>query len=277
VSRQLRNEHPGAVYHVTSRGNARQALFLDATDATAFLTTLARVAADCGWLCHAYCLMENHFHLVVETPRPNLAIGMRRLNSTYAQRFNRRYSRVGHVFQGRYHAILVEKEPHLLEVCRYVVLNPVRAGLCAVPGDWAGSSYRATAGLEPPSPFLTVDWVLAQFSATRPRACMRYVGFVADGVGSRPWQNVRGEIYLGSERFARLESTPNERIAEVPRRQWQPVRRPLDEIFDRHGRQAIGVAYREEGYRLGEIAAHLGLHVSTVSRRLRELASPGMR
>ena len=95
MARQLRNEHPGAVYHVTSRGNRREPIFQDAVDTTAFLTGLARVVRDCAWLCHAYCLMENHFHLVVETPRPNLAIGMRRLNSTYAQRFNSRHSRVG--------------------------------------------------------------------------------------------------------------------------------------------------------------------------------------
>jgi putative transposase len=271
MARQLRNEHPGAVYHVTSRGNRREPIFQDAVDTTAFLTGLARVVRDCAWLCHAYCLMENHFHLVVETPRPNLAIGMRRLNSSYAQGFNSRHSRVGHVFQGRYHAILVEKESYLLEVCRYVVLNPVRAGLCAAPEDWANSSYRATAGLEPASSFLTTDWLLGQLGDTRRRAHERYAAFVADAPGRLPWRDLRGKIYLGSERFARVESAPNEPIAEVPRLQWQPVRRPLDEIFDRHGRQAIGVAYREEGYRLREIAAHLGLHVSTVSRRLREL------
>jgi putative transposase len=196
---------------------------------------------------------------------------MGRLNSAHAQGFNARHSRVGHVFQGRYHAVLVEKEPHLLEVCRYVVLNPVRAGLCAAPSQWRASSFRATAGLAQRPPFLTTAWVLAQFGGTRHRAQERYRTFVAEGLDDRPWDNVRGQIYLGGEEFARRHSAPNEPIAEVPRAQWKPVRRPLDELFRDHGTQALAVAYRTEGYRLREIAEHLGVHLSTVSRRLRKL------
>lgn len=154
VARQLRHEYPGAVYHVTSRGNARGAVFLDEGDRGGFLELLARVGASCAWVCHAYCLMGNHYHLVLETPRPNLSLGMRRLNSAYAQSFNARHGRVGHVFQGRYKAILLEKEAHLLEVCRYVVLNPVRARLVAGAAEWRWSSFRATAGQAPPPPSL---------------------------------------------------------------------------------------------------------------------------
>jgi putative transposase len=189
-------------------------LFVDDVDRAGFFRALARVVAECGWLCHAYCLMENHYHLAVETPKPNLAVGMGRLNSAHAQGFNARHSRVGHVFQGRYHAVLVEKEPHLLEVCRYVVLNPVRAGLCAAPSQWRASSFRATAGLAQRPPFLTTAWVLAQFGGTRHRAQERYRTFVAEGLDDRPWDNVRGQIYLGGE----------ELLVAIPRRTSQSPR-----------------------------------------------------
>lgn len=271
MARQLRHQFPGAVYHITSRGNARGQLFFDDADEESFLHTLARVVADCRWLCHAYCLMGNHYHLVLETPRPNLALGMRRLNSTYAQAFNQRRARVGHVFQGRYKAILVEKEAHLLEVCRYVVLNPVRARLCATAAEWSSSSYRATAGHASRPSFLSVAWILGHFAIDRRRAQERYRAFVADGSRQDPWQELRGQIYLGSENFARSLSEPSEEIEEVPRSHWRPVRRPLDELLRENGAEALALAYREEGYRQREIAEHLGLHYSTVSRRLREL------
>jgi putative transposase len=272
MARSLRHEHPGAVYHVTSRGNARGAIFLDGEDEASFFEALGRVVRDAGWICHAYCLMPNHFHILLETPKPNLARGMQRLNSTFAQSFNRRNARIGHVLQGRYHAVLVEKESHLLEVCRYVVLNPVRARLCSNPAAWAASSYRTSAGLAPCPSFLTVDWLLAQIGGTRRRAHERYRAFVADGIDRRPLADVRGQIYLGSEEFARALSAPHERIEEIPRPQWQPVRRPLKELLTGRDRQGIALAFRE-GYTLREIAAHLGVHVATVSRRLRSLAA----
>ena len=124
----LRLQFPGAVYHLTSRGNARQKVFFTDADRELFLKTLTRVVRRYDWVCHAYCLMANQFHLLVETPKANLSIGMRQLNGIYAQSFNRRHNRTGHLFQGRFKAILVERESHLLELCRYVVLNPARNG-----------------------------------------------------------------------------------------------------------------------------------------------------
>ena len=170
MARPLRLQYPGAVYHLTSRGSARQKIFWDDTDRETFLQTLGQVISRYGWLCHAYCLMDNHYHLLVETPKPNLARGMRQLNGIYTQAFNRCHGRVGHLFQGRYKAILVEKQAHLLELCRYVVLNPVRARPHKRVGAWPWSSYRATAGLAPGPAFLTVDWVLGQFGQRRRRA-----------------------------------------------------------------------------------------------------------
>jgi len=133
MARPLRIEFPGTVYHVTSRGNARQNVVADDRDRNRFLSVLAQVVDRYGWLCHAYCLMDNHYHLLIETPQPNLSLGMRQLNGRYTQMYNRRHERVGHLFQGRFTAILVEKEAHLMELCRYVVLNPVRAKAVAHP------------------------------------------------------------------------------------------------------------------------------------------------
>ena len=172
------------------------------------------------------------------------------------QTFNRRHERVGHLFQGRFTAILVEKEPYLLELCRYVVLNPVRAKLVTHPRLWRWSSYRATAGETEGPLWLTSDWVLTQFGARRREAHARYRQFVAEGHGgSRPWEQLQGQIYLGSEDFIAAHQ-PNGVIREIPRRQT-------------HAR-LIYDAYRRHGYRLAEIADHLGVHYATVSRRLKQ-------
>lgn len=271
MTRQLRLQYPGALYHVTSRGNARGLLFHDDFDRRAFLAFLATVVARHGWLCHAYCLMGNHYHLVIETPRSNLALGMQRLNGVYAQAFNRRHNRVGHLVQGRYKAVIVEKERHLLELCRYVVLNPVRAGLCATASGWAWSSYRACVGEAPVASFLTVAWVLGHFGERSGLACKRYATFVADGLGHVPWQELRADLYLGSEEFVRRLSEECDPLEGVPLAQWRPCRRPLAELFAAEGAQALVVAHRDEGYRLHEIARHLDVHPATVSRRLRRL------
>ncbi|MCX5971105.1 MAG: transposase [Coprothermobacterota bacterium] len=147
LARPLRIEFEDAVYHITSRGNERKEIYRDARDRTLFLAVLRQVNPRYHWLCHAYCLMDNHYHLLIETPEGNLSQGMRQLNSLYTQGFNRGHGRVGHVLQGRYRAIVIEKESHLLEVCRYVALNPVRAKAVERPEDWNWSSYGGTAGL----------------------------------------------------------------------------------------------------------------------------------
>ena len=147
MARPLRIEFEGALYHVTSRGNARQAIFLDDEDRERFLERLGKVVDRFGWLCHAYCLMTNHYHLLLETPAANLSRGMQLLNGTFTQAFNRRHGRVGHVLQGRFKGILVEKESHLLELARYVVLNPVRAGVVRHPREYGWSSYSSGSDL----------------------------------------------------------------------------------------------------------------------------------
>ncbi len=182
MARPLRIEYDGAVYHITSRGNERKPIFKDDSDRSIFLESLQNVNKRYNFLCHAYCLMNNHYHLIIETPDGNLSKGMRQLNGVYTQSFNRNNKRVGHVFQGRYKAILIQKDSHLLEVCRYVVLNPVRARAVKKPEEWKWSSYRATAGIDKPHPALTTDWITGQFAKRSRTAQKKYREFVAAGV-----------------------------------------------------------------------------------------------
>jgi putative transposase len=265
--RPLRIEFPGAVYHAGSRGNGGQAIFLDSRDRVAFLDLIGEVVSRFGLLVHAYCLMGNHYHLVVETPRGELGRPMRQLNGVYAKRFNRRHRTVGHLFQARYGAGLIEREAHLLEVCRYVVLNPVRARLCEHPGEWPWSSYLASAGLAAPPAWLCTTWTLAQFGGRLTVAQERYRRFVLDGIGLPPPEPLAG-LYQGSTSFA-LRLAPGGTIPEVPRRHTRPVRAPLEELLADGSDAAIAAAYRDHGYTLTQIGGHLGRHYTTISRRLR--------
>jgi len=274
MARLLRIEYPGAVYHVTSRGNNRADIFLGDDDRQLFLNIWAKVVRRFRWVCHAYCLMTNHYHLLIETPEANLAAGMRQLNGLYTQAFNRRHGRSGHLLQGRYKAILIEKESHLLELCRYIVRNPVAADMVPTPEDWPWSSYLATAGKAKVPDGLTVDWVLAQFGAHRTRARSRYGDFVRNADEENPWDALRGGVLLGSEEFVdQMEERLDEQrsVGEIRARQRLVDRPPLAEIVaavhDR--RQRAEAAYRahvEWGYTLKEIGAALGVHYATVSR-----------
>ena len=136
MARPLRIQFPGALYHVTSRGDRQEIIYEDDDDRKTFLSILGEVVKRWNWLCYVYCLMSNHYHLLIETPDGNLGKGMRQLNGVYTQRSNRRHERVGHLFQGRYKAILVDGDAYLLELSRYVVLNPVRAGIVEAPEEW---------------------------------------------------------------------------------------------------------------------------------------------
>jgi REP element-mobilizing transposase RayT len=271
MARPLRLEFANAVYHLTSRGNARQGIFFNDGDRELFLQTLAHVVSRYSWICHAYCLMANHYHLLIETPKANLSIGMRQLNGVFTQSFNRRHKRVGHLFQGRFKAVLVEKESYLLELCRYVVLNPVRVKGGTKTAAWKWSSYRATAGLASVPEFLSTDWLLEQFGKNRRVAQKRYREFVRDGITNRPWDQLKGQIYLGSDKFIERHSAEDKELKAIPRAQLHAFKPTLERIFARDGETGIGRAYREHGYRLQEIAAYLGVHYATVSRKLKKI------
>lgn len=278
MSRPLRLQLPGGVYHVTARGNDRRPIFEEDDDCARFLIVLASTVARYHVLCHAYCLMGNHYHLLVQTPEANLSAAMRQLNGVYTQRFNRRHERCGHVLQGRFGARLVDGDAYLREVCRYIVLNPVRAGLVAHPGAWRWSSFRATAGETAVPGFLTVDWVRSLSGArTQTEAVRRFVSFVEAGIGapesavdrvsSRPVTSEALTGQLGDQCREAVECT------EFPRAQRFASRPPLAHLFggvtskaDRNTRAVVAV--RDHGYTMREVAEFLSLHYITVSRAL---------
>ncbi|MFA6898979.1 MAG: transposase [Desulfurivibrionaceae bacterium] len=275
MARPLRLEFPEAVYHVTSRGNARQDIFIDDSDRERFLAILSNTVHRYNWVCHAYCLMDNHYHLLLETLDPNLSSGMRQLNGMYTQAFNRQHDRVGHVFQGRYKAILIEKDAHLLELCRYIVLNPVAAGIVAQPEAWPWSSCRGTLDADGAADFLTTTWVLGQFSRNRTQAKVQYRHFIAEELQSEPlWNTLHGQSFLGSAAFAgKLNGLFKEKqhAPEVPRKQRYIARPPLDELFTTYNNKTdrnrrVAEAHVAHGYLLKEIAEHLGIHYTTVSK-----------
>ena len=281
MSRPLRIEFAGALYHVTSRGNGRKPIFRNDQDRLSFLEVLYKVNRRYHWLCHAYCLMSNHYHLIIETPEGNLSRGMRQLNGVYTMYFNRRHRTVGHVFQGRYKAILVEKESYLLEVCRYVVLNPVRAGLVERPEGWDWSSYRGTAGFHKPHRSLTTDWILGQMGKRRREAFKRYRAYVREGIGGGTiWKKVKGQSILGEDDFIDQfisHVRGYEEVKEIPRGQRYLGRPGLEDMFsemdvrDRKKRDArVAQAVAEWGYSQREVADYLRLHYSTLSRILKE-------
>lgn len=276
MTRPLRIELSGGLYHVTSRGDRREDIYLSDEDRIAWLTLFGQVCSRFNWVCHAYCQMTNHYHLVVETPEGNLAQGMRQLNGVYTQWVNRTHKRVGHVFQGRYKAILVEKDNYLLELARYVVLNPVRAGMVSDIGAWAWSSYPAMLGQVVPPVWLQTDWLLGQFGRQRNQAIAGYIDFVRAGVGlPSVWDNLQGQIYLGSEKFIeQMQSSLvlDQAMDEIPRIQRRPLAKPLMQYLTEYAdvpRTGMAQAYLSGDYAMKAIAEAFGVHYATVSRAVK--------
>jgi putative transposase len=273
MARPLRLEYEGAVYHITSRGNARESIFLDEGDRARFLEVLADVVDRYDWICHAYCLMTNHYHLLIETPDAGLSQGMQLLNGVYTQWFNRRHDRVGHLLQGRFKAILVEKESQLLELARYVVLNPVRAKMVRSVRDWPWSSYRATAGQTEVPEFLTVDWVLSQCDPDQGHAVRAYRRFIRQGRGINVWDELRAGALLGTDGFVdQLRPLLKEKPLdpEYRKRERFAARPSLEELFrdvsDKATRnERIYQAVRVHHYTLREVGDYVGLLYSTIS------------
>ena len=181
MGREPRVEYPGALYHITARGNRGAMVFVHDTDRHIFLVGLEAVVRERKWVCHAYCLMGTHYHLVIETPKANLSDGMQALHTAYVHRFNAEHGYEGHLLERRYRAALLDEEGHLLEALRYVPLNPVAAGLCARPEDWVWSSYGATAGLCPPPSWLTTSFATGVFGSVAD-----YRSWVQAGIGKAP-------------------------------------------------------------------------------------------
>ena len=281
MARPLRIEYEGALYHVTARGNARKPIFKDDEDRLIFFRVLIQVKRRYNWIYHAYCLMDNHYHLIAETPEANLSKGMRHVNGVYTQLFNKRHNQVGHLFQGRYKAILIDRENYLLEVCRYVVLNPVRAREVKRPEDWKWSSYRSTTGMERPEKFLSTDWILGQFNENRVQAQREYREFVMNGIGNESiWKEVKEQSFFGGKKFItgiKKYIGVDEKVKEIPRRQRYVGRLSLEDIFhDVKGEkskrdQKILKAVEQYGFTQKEVAGYLGMHYSSISRMLKKV------
>lgn len=275
MARPLRIEFPGGLYHVTSRGNRENRVFLDDEDRDLFLRVLASVRERFKWLIHAYCLLDKHYHLLIETPEANLSAGMRQLNGVYTQSINRRHGIAGHVFQGRYKAVLVQKDSHLLKVSRHIAVNPVRVRLTRSARDWKWGSYRALAGLGPVPEWLECDGTWSQLNADPIVAQKKYRAFVKAGRDAPPlWDQLTNQIFLGEPDFAermREHLDADISLADIPNAQLRAAPIPLErfeaESVDRD--RAIAAAYASGAYTMKKIGAHFGLHYSQVSRIIR--------
>jgi putative transposase len=265
MARPLRLLVENGHYHVTSRTWDRSALFRDDEHRLEFLDRLSLTVERLDWRCLAYCLMGNHFHLLVRTPLANLPRGMQRLNSSYAQWFNRQGGRRGPVFEDRYYGVLIQREPHLLEAFRYIALNPVRAGLCRSPHRYVWSSHAATAGHAPVPDFLATREVHDLFaSTTGANGRAGYGEFVAAAVDPAHYE---APIH-GDDDFVRETMQHVARDPEIPRRHWSAGRPSLHELLGDTAGAELSFAYRNHGYTMAAMAEHLGCHVSTVSRRI---------
>jgi putative transposase len=247
-------------------------IYHDDVDRCRFLTILESVVEQYRVECHAYCLMANHYHLVLRTLEANLSSAIQYLNGVYAQWWNKRHQRVGHVLQGRFKAQLVQRDGYFLEACRYVVLNPVRAGLVDQVEDWCWSSYRATAGLSAQPRWLTTTPILGTSPADEWRA---YRMFIAAGISDNAvTRAMRSDIPLvGSDAFAAVHRAAIERAhrTEVVGRHRTIGRPTLAELFaDVPNKPTRNLRIREARdrfhYRVSEIARHVALHYATVSR-----------
>lgn len=274
MARPLRLEFAGAVYHVTSRGDRREDIYLNDDDRQEWMAVLRLVCERFNWVVHAFCQMTNHYHLLVETADGNLSAGMRQLNGLYTQRFNQRHGMVGHLFQGRYKAILIQKEAHLLELSRYVVLNPVRARMVSRPEDWCWSSYVAVMSDQVAPAWLDTDWLLGQFGKQRNRARLAYQAFVAAGGGIlSPLLATRHQLILGDDAFVEQhhQNKSHEELRELSKAHRRSLASPLAEYARKHPdrNEAMAHAYESGAYTMAQIGEYFGVHYMTVSRAVR--------
>ncbi|MDJ0806573.1 MAG: transposase [Gammaproteobacteria bacterium] len=281
MTRPLRIEYAGALYHVTSRGDRREDIYRDDEDREIWLEVFAQTCTRFNWRCHAWCQMDNHYHIVVETVEGNLSLGMRQLNGVYTQRSNRRHGLYGHVFQGRYKSILVQKESYLMELSRYVILNPVRAGLVNDVHEWNWSSYGSMTGDREAPEWLETDWLLGCFGKRRSSCIAKYKNFVREGIGLPPiWDNLRNQIFIGSDDFVEkmqkhVNVSGKEELKEVTRIQRRSLAKPL-QWYKKSAdtpKEAMAEAYLTGDYSMKEIADFFGVHYATVSRAVKAYES----
>lgn len=275
MPRPRRPDFAGATHHIIARGNRKQAIFLDASDYRSFLEILGEIATELGWSVFSYCLMPNHYHLLLRTKDANLAAGMRRLNSRFSQRANWRHENVGHMFQGRYKSFLVEEPRNLMALLRYIALNPVKAGLAEKPEDWQWSSHSTLLpGAAVPPAWQDRETILSDFKTPDTDGREAFCNYVADGIDNIP--ALEKELAKTPPGLALLRQEPDMDpgvlTALVTRRS---VRRAPKHTLDHYqqawiGRgEAMAAAHLGGGHRQVDIAAHFGVHPSTVAHAVR--------
>ena len=275
MARPLRIQEAGLTYHLTSRGNGRMDIFLDDDDRHQFLEGLWEAVQWFELTCSAYCLMGNHYHLIVRTREANLSRAVRDINGSYAQWWNRRHKHVGHVFQGRFNGQIVQDEGYFVTACRYVVLNPVRAGMARTAAEWRWSSYAATAGLIDAPAFLDctlLHRLLGPDVSTAMATYRNYIAAAPDGaVGTLDQDPILGDATFE----ARFKAWRERASLEVPRVERTERPPSLDELFAHATTRAIRtrqvVDAQRYGYSAVAIAEYLGMHRATISRMIRSV------
>jgi putative transposase len=273
MSRPIRIQYPGALYHITSRGNGRNKIYLNDKDYQAFLIIFAEVIKKFNWIVYAFCLMPNHYHLLIEIPSANLSQGMRQLNGVYTQKFNYLHNKVGHIFQGRFKSILAEKEGYVCELARYITLNPVRAKIADTPGKWKWSSHNEIIGKFKPTGCVDASKTLRLFHRSVPIAKKEYLDFI----NARMEKDIRGElkggVLLGTIEFAKKASAflkKHGNLDEIPVKERLVHRPALNKLFvdcdsKKKRNMLVYEACNKYAYSLSEVGRHLGLHYTTVS------------
>ena len=292
MSRPLRIEYPGAFYHVTSRGNERKMVFQNSRDREKFLSYLESAHDRYGAIIHTYCLMGNHYHLVLETPRGNLSQIIHHINGAYTTYFNIKRDRSGHLFQGRFKGILVEKDAYCKELSRYIHLNPVRAGMVKSPSEYPWSSYGYFIGRDKKPEWLTTELVLGDFGGEGRRGYNSYREYVERGDGKdleSPFEEVLASTFLGSEEFINSIRTKYLEKKAIDKRNVPAIKeilrgpsveeikkttvQVLEKEHTLNKKVCIYLSHRYSGMRLEEIGGCFGMKgsaVSQLSRRFEE-------
>jgi REP element-mobilizing transposase RayT len=275
MARPLRIQAAGLTYHVTARGVRHTSIYLNDADRRRFLALLADVVERYDLRCHAYCQMTNHYHLAITTMEANLSRAVHQLNGAYARWWNTAHRRVGHVFQARFYAQVIQDDAYLANVCRYIVLNPVRAEMVHSPEQWPWSSYRAMVGLARLPRYLDCERLLDSITPHDPEEATKRFQLSVSGEDACAWRLPRSAVLGDDEFIRRLQATRVRISREVPRREG---RRALATIFEgaitRAARNAAIRVAVDERYALSDIARHLDVHLSTVSRIARHGARP---
>ncbi len=281
MARKPRIEFPGGLYHIITRGNRREKVFLDDTDYKRYLDLLSHYHKRYNFLLYAYVLMPNHIHLLIEQNETPISKIMQGINQSYTQYFNKRYKKVGHLFQGRYKALLCDKDGYLLAIIRYIHLNPVRARIVKMPEDYVWSSHDVYIGKAKQN-FVDNDFALSMFSRNRGVSIKKYKQFVKEGIGE-PYEEFHIGEFIGDETFAeemkgKVSAGISYRIAlsldEVTDLITEKMRLPIEALFlqtrNREYTRVRGitgyVAKKMLGLSVTEIADYFRRDIAAISK-----------